>query len=86
MRTETSARLSRQLVVDAKPTEDDKTELALHLAGGTVRDRQALMRHFGEGAHWRLESPDAWRQAGLSAGLTHRLVEQVSLEKAELEW
>ena len=61
------------------------TELALHLAGGTIRDEQALVRHFGEGGQWRHQTPDAWRRAGLPAGLTERLTKQVSLARAEQE-
>lgn len=61
------------------------TELALHLAGGTVRDDQALARRFGVGGQWRHSTPDAWREAGLSAGLVQRLSGQASLKGAELE-
>jgi len=55
-----------------RPTTTDSVpgRLALHLAGGTLRDERRLAARFGD---WRAVAPDDWTQAGLAAGLSERL-------------
>lgn len=78
----TAGSLRRRCSVESQP-EASLSELTLHLAGGTARDEERLLRRFG--VDWRCRPPDEWLLAGLSAELVQRLTECGDGSAAEQE-